>query len=149
MVPICRQIQETSKLESGTIQPFIEEFDLQDTLKACSKFTKPIANEKKLELNFGDFDEKIPIESDKTKLKQTLFNLIVNAIKYTEKGHVNISVRSTPNTIKILVKDTGTGLSAEEIKTIFDPYTKVNVKTGINKSGVGLGLAISKKSGRK
>jgi len=93
-------------------------------------------------------NEDIPeiIYTDKNRLQQVITNLIGNAIKFTFHGYVTVRVGIDPQNsdmIEISVKDTGVGISQEKIKNLFQRYGKLEDTTGINKTGVGLGLIIS------
>jgi two-component system sensor histidine kinase ChiS len=85
------------------------------------------------------------IRADKTRARQVLLNLLTNAIKYTEQGHIIVSASRDQDTVVISVADTGIGIPPEHIETIFEEFCRVaNFRTR-KVSGLGLGLAISRK----
>ena len=86
--------------------------------------------------------------SDKTKVRQILFNLLSNACKFTSKGRINLSVKKLPHkhtdSIIIGVKDTGIGIPPEKIGSLFDVFTQVDSAYNRKYQGTGLGLALSR-----
>ena len=84
--------------------------------------------------------------TDGNRVKQILINLISNAIKYTSRGFVKISteVDNFSNTLNMCVQDSGVGIPADNLKTIFTPFAKILKNRKLNREGVGLGLAVSK-----
>jgi signal transduction histidine kinase len=86
------------------------------------------------------------IHADKAKLRQILYNLLTNAIKFTpENGEVSVSIDKTDNGIQVSVKDTGIGIPAEMQEEIFSPFTQVDASSKRRYGGTGLGLALVKK----
>ncbi|SMP70752.1 two-component system, unclassified family, sensor kinase [Neorhodopirellula lusitana] len=86
------------------------------------------------------------IYSDPTRLRQILTNLIGNSIKFTHEGGVNVRIESSdPTHLEIAVQDTGIGMPADKLKSVFEPFTQANSTTTRNYGGTGLGLAISKR----
>lgn len=93
------------------------------------------------------------IFADQKRLKQILFNLIGNAIKFTQRGSITIKVRKLASlrdddeedSIEFNVIDTGIGIAQDDQGKLFKLFSKLDVKNGINQNGVGLGLTISKR----
>jgi two-component system phosphate regulon sensor histidine kinase PhoR len=88
--------------------------------------------------------DKLQLLGDKSKLRQVLINLIQNSVKYTERGSVTISVEEEKNTGRIIVKDTGIGISDEDLVRIFERFYRVDKARSREVGGTGLGLAIVK-----
>jgi hypothetical protein len=86
-----------------------------------------------------------PLMTDLLKFKQILLNLLSNAIKFTNEGHVSLRVHTDPegNLDFIEIEDTGIGISSEDQKLIFEPFTQVSESFSRNYEGTGLGLAIT------
>ncbi|TWU05563.1 ATP-binding protein [Stieleria varia] len=103
------------------------------------------ASEKQIELRLA-FDSNIPetISSDPTRLRQILINLIGNAIKFTHRGSVLVSVSGSSTTIKVVIQDTGIGMTPSQMERVFDPFTQADTSTTRRYGGTGLGLSISK-----
>jgi signal transduction histidine kinase/CheY-like chemotaxis protein len=90
-------------------------------------------------------DDIPPLEVDPLRIRQVLFNLLSNAIRFTERGEIRVEVRPEPDLVRVSVSDTGRGIPAEELLTIFDEFYQVGrPKTG-PEVGKGLGLAIAKR----
>lgn len=87
----------------------------------------------------------IEICADKIRLKQIIFNLLSNAVKFTDKGRIEIKVAREGSQAMFSVKDTGVGLSQDDITVIFDLFRQVDESPTRAASGTGLGLAIAKK----
>lgn len=109
------------------------------------------ANKKGIELHFAWDGEKPDILiGDPLRLKQIMINLLGNAIKFTEKGEVNVKVLTSKTSEKfyefeIQIVDTGIGIDVNDLENVFDEYVKIENKTGKKYGGTGLGLAIVKK----
>ncbi|HQS51828.1 MAG TPA: ATP-binding protein, partial [Daejeonella sp.] len=110
------------------------------------------AKEKGLELVL-EIDEElkqIPISTDPTRISQILFNLTGNAIKFTSSGNVKIQVKILDKdadkiSVRFSIADTGIGINAEKMDSIFEPFTQASTSTTRNYGGTGLGLAIVKR----
>ncbi|MCF2947221.1 response regulator [Paraglaciecola aquimarina] len=94
-----------------------------------------------------DYQYPLPttIYTDPTRLKQILFNLTNNAIKFTEQGYIGLSVTIKDNSLQIQVKDTGEGISAKQQKVLFEPFNQANISINQYQGGTGLGLSISQR----
>ena len=108
---------------------------------------RPIAEEKGLEF-FLEADSPVYLRSDRGKLRQIVTNLISNALKFTESGHVRVRVSSTERDCEVSVIDSGPGISNDQIVSIFDEFTQAARRTDVRPDGTGLGLAISRKLAR-
>ncbi|MEA5596325.1 hybrid sensor histidine kinase/response regulator [Rivularia sp. UHCC 0363] len=144
---LINDVLDMSKIEAGRTIINLETFNLHLLLQTIKEMFQLRATTKGLYLNF-DFDANLPncIITDENKLRQILINLLGNAIKFTEKGEIILTVSyqltATPSLI-FEVKDTGKGIAPEEIDKIFDPF--VQTASGIQaRGGTGLGLAISR-----
>jgi len=104
-----------------------------------------VANQKKINLILSIPRDSKPliIQSDETKIKQVICNLVVNAIKFTEKGNVEMGYTVNKHFVEIFVKDDGIGIDKENYTLIFERFRKVEGNNN-SSSGTGLGLAISK-----
>lgn len=121
-------------------------FDLQSFIEAITELMAPRAHAKGIDLS-ALLQPGLParLDMDQQKLRQILFNLIGNAIKFTEKGGVEITVGRTGTAdLAIAIGDTGIGMTPEELSRIFDDYAQANDETSRRFGGTGLGLAISK-----
>ena len=147
LLHIINDIVDISKIEAGQIGIKKEKFDLCEILESIEKEYSP-QFEKIKEIKFNilkcDTEENIILFSDINRIKQILTNLINNAIKFTHKGFIELSYKTTNNKIKIFVKDTGIGLSEEQKEYIFSRFRQADEKISRVYGGTGLGLTISK-----
>jgi two-component system, sensor histidine kinase and response regulator len=144
---VVEDVLNISKLESGQVEIFSASFDLEEELIRILRMQKSIAAEKGLELRFS-FDYKINREviGDIKKIRQILMNLISNAIKYTEKGSVRLSVEmvtDSPLVISFSIIDTGLGIDEQESKKIYEQFYQSDAKLSKKQQGIGLGLSIA------
>ncbi len=144
LLNIIDGILELSRLKSGQVNIEPETFVLKDFLNDVVDNMRPMAENKGLELRLsydGQFHE---FHTDRVKLYSILQNLIGNAIKFTEKGYVELVAKSHDHSsLALLVRDTGPGISVEDQEKIFNEFTRGDQNDkGI--TGVGLGLAITK-----
>lgn len=150
LLVVINDILDISKIEAGKLELEHILFDIRSTIETTiiSFYNKAI--EKGIELNVLIMSD-IPqfIMGDPTKLRQIIINLISNAVKFTDKGEVFIQAslnNQTDNYVEILftVKDTGIGMTNEEVDKIFDPFTQADSSSTRKYGGTGLGLAICK-----
>ena len=135
---LLEDVLDVSRIEAGIFSPVKTQLEIKDLLQEVVNTLKPTADEKGLELSFKSVPNHI--FADGKLLKRVLMNLVSNAIKFTEKGFVHIDVSATEKDFTIAVRDSGIGLSAQEIKGLFQKYHQVHS----DKPGYGLGLFISR-----
>jgi signal transduction histidine kinase len=134
-----------SKIEAGRMDLRYEEIDISQLANDVKATAMPLAQEKKLFLHL-DIDEEVqPVQGDRTRLRQILWNIVGNAIKFTEKGSVTISVQAQEHHVLCSVRDTGIGIKEEHIDTVFEQFRQID--GGLNRvaGGTGLGMPITKK----
>jgi adenylate cyclase len=154
LLSLINDILEISKIEAGRIVLNLVNFDLISLLRNVEQMFKLKANSKGLDLIF-EIAPNIPqyIETDERKLHQVLINILGNAIKFTERGIIKVSVsladkdkQEVPTSTQLIhfeISDTGSGISFDDKERIFLPFEQVENGTTSNQ-GTGLGLAISK-----
>ncbi len=145
LVVILNDVLDLSKIEAGKLD--IESIPTSPVavIENVTQILKFKAEEKGLQLNY-QIDEEVPelIMGDPTRLNQILINLAGNAIKFTEKGNVNILLRKENDRLKFIVKDTGIGIPKEKVEKIFGAFEQAKDSTTRSYGGTGLGLSISK-----
>lgn len=151
LMAILNDILDLSKLEAGQlfIDPIRTEFP--SLLREIVAFYGPTAAEKGLSILL-DKDPALPlyVEIDPLRLRQIIYNLLSNALKFTEKGEITVTAHAVPTDVAdkcrivISVKDTGIGLSEEEAKRLFQRFVQANASTTRSFGGTGLGLSIAK-----
>ena len=149
LLGVVNDILEISEIQNGKLKFENKNFDLHALLKNLINVMKYKAQEKDLELELV-MEDHIPqiIRGDKLRLNQILYNLVGNAIKFTDTGHVkiyviNLNQNSYSVQIKFIVEDTGIGIPPKKIHAIFDSFTRIRTKDRIFE-GTGLGLSIAK-----
>ena len=131
------------KLESGKAERHEVSFSPAVLISECVAQMQPQAMEKKLKLATDVLvTESMLCRSDAFRIKQIVNNLVGNAIKYTDKGEVRVGVSITNRQLSINVKDTGCGMTPDELQTVFNAFTRLPGAQG--KEGVGLGLTITR-----
>ncbi|MGZ3769999.1 MAG: response regulator [Bdellovibrio sp.] len=145
------EILDLSKIESGKIEIELMDVDLQELINDVIGVLSLQAQKKGIELRFK-VEDGIPktITTDPTRLRQILSNLIGNAIKFTSKGWVQVSVKAEPNAnlVHFLIEDTGEGISSENAEKIFEPFVQADSSHTRRFGGTGLGLVLSRKIAR-
>ncbi|MAT95694.1 MAG: hypothetical protein CL608_00890 [Anaerolineaceae bacterium] len=138
-------ILDMSKIEAGRMDLRYEEVDMTQLANDVMATAAPLAQEKKLFLHL-DIDENVkPVVADRTRLRQVMWNIVGNAIKFTEKGSVTISVQAQSTHVLCSIRDTGIGIKEENINAVFEQFRQID--GGLNRAagGTGLGMPITKK----
>lgn len=149
LLTVLNDILDFSKIEAGKMVIESAPFDLRAQVKRTVKTFAPGAKRKALELTTHLADD-LPhaVLGDAVRLRQVLVNLIDNALRFAEDGHVGVSARVEERTedavlIRFSVSDTGIGITKEQRKSIFEAFTQADESTTRRYGGTGLGLAIS------
>ena len=143
LINIVEDLLILSKLEVKNAELEMEKVDLKSLIQEVLILFRKRIEDKGLFLEL-DLDEVPTIQGDTFKLEQMLVNLIDNAIKYTDKGGIEISLKDGKNYVKIGVKDTGIGIPREDIERIFERFYVVDKSRSRKLGGTGLGLSIVK-----
>ena len=152
LLTIINDVLDFSKIEAGRMDVESVEFSLHDCIAGAVTLIGPLAAHKGLDLVM-ETDGGLPdrVLGDGNRLRQIVLNLIGNAVKFTERGHVRISVATDRTvvdeecTVTIHVTDTGIGLSPEQAGRLFQSFSQADVSTSRKYGGTGLGLAISRR----
>ncbi len=141
---LLNDLIDISMIESGEMKMSFRYFNINDYLLSIVNELKIIAEEKNIELIYYPANERLQLFGDKNKLRQVMINLIQNAIKYTEKGRVEVLVEEEEKFGKIIVKDTGYGIPEKDLSRVFERFYRVDKARSRAVGGTGLGLAIVK-----
>ena len=149
LLSVINDVLDFSKIESSKVELEEEPFELNVCIEEVLDLPVPRVQQKNLDLLYR-VDPKIPpfIVGDRLRLRQILYNLVGNAIKFTEKGEIVISVglnHQYDKSLELLfaVKDTGIGIPANKLEKLFKPFSQADSSTTRKYGGTGLGLAIS------
>jgi PAS domain S-box-containing protein len=143
---LLNDILDMSKIEAGKMELHLTDFHFQTFLNRVAEIIQTSANQKGINFvsNFAS-DLPIAVTSDETRLRQVLINLLGNAVKFTEKGLVKFQVIRHNKQIRFQIEDTGEGIASDNLKTIFEPFKRVDSTYKNQTDGTGLGLALSQK----
>jgi signal transduction histidine kinase/ActR/RegA family two-component response regulator len=150
LLAIINDILDLSKIEAGRMTLEIVDFPLRDTIEEVVTLLRVRAEAKGLQLGL-QLPQDLPsiVRGDPSRLRQVLFNLVGNGLKFTEEGRVDVSVQhqrigSTAHELRITVSDTGIGIDAEVLPKLFERFSQADTSTARRYGGTGLGLAISR-----
>jgi len=145
LIDLVNSLLDLSKMEAGMMTYAFEPGNLAPLIERAATEMIPLVEAKKITLK-TKVDEKLPvIKIDREKILQVLRNLIGNAVKFTpEGGRVSIAARFVNRGVEVSVSDTGPGITAENLTTIFEKFHQANLKNSDHIKGTGLGLAIVK-----
>ncbi|MAI86479.1 MAG: hypothetical protein CMF99_04875, partial [Candidatus Marinimicrobia bacterium] len=147
LLGLINDILDLSKVESGKMELFIEDFNLEKILNEVVYTITPLVEKNNNTLNLSIRTKVDTISADITKIRQILLNLLSNATKFTKEGEINILVMDNPENNLILdfkVTDSGIGMTPEQVEKVFKPFTQADEKTTRKFGGTGLGLTITK-----
>ncbi|MFW6043569.1 MAG: ATP-binding protein [Marinilabiliaceae bacterium] len=145
LLALVNDVLDISRLEAGKLTIHSEHVDPGELMQEVWQTFKHKTNEKNLAFTYFS-DENLPaFKADKTRLRQVLFNLINNAIKFTDQGKIEVGVFRENELIIFEVRDTGCGIPENRRETIFEEFSQMSENTAGTRQGTGLGLAISKK----
>ncbi len=148
LLMILSDILDLSRLDAGMVELEMTDFNLSQLLSRLIKLmeTKAVENSSQIELSIDDSLPEVLL-GDSARLRQVVFNLVANAIKFTQNGKIEVNVKSLGQTkdrykVRFEVSDTGIGISPQMAERIFEPFTQADSSTNRNFGGTGLGLAI-------
>lgn len=141
---LINNILDISKIESGKLDVYPEEFDPRGLLDEVVQTLRPAAAEKKLALVIDAPPDLPKVDLDRLKLRQILMNIVGNGIKFTAQGSIAIRVTYTPREIVFAIADTGCGIGPDDQKRIFEEFVQGDDSSTRAHAGTGLGLTISR-----
>jgi PAS domain S-box-containing protein len=143
---IIDDLLDISRIERNTLKLHYSLVDIVDLIKDSEGFFIKLAEEKNIRLKYVYPGEPVNVFIDADRVRQVIFNLISNAIKFTmDGGKIKVEVKILESKVRIGVIDTGIGISKADLSSIFNKFTQVSRLPGAENKGVGLGLSISKK----
>jgi PAS domain S-box-containing protein len=152
LLALINDVLDISKIEAGQLEIHAERFDLPASLEKVAASVKPLVDKKGLALRVVLSPDVEPVVSDRLRVEQVLLNLLNNAVKFTERGEVTLTVESEPGTLRtsrsalrISVADTGIGIKPEDLEKIFQPFRQIDSGLTRQHEGTGLGLTICRR----
>jgi two-component system, NtrC family, sensor kinase len=151
LLELINAVLDLSKIEAGKMEVYLERFAVPPLVEEIAAVVRPLADRKGNALMTSCAPEVGEMRADQTKVRQTLFNLLSNACKFTEGGTVSLRVRRgwSPKRgaeeIVFEVADTGIGMSEEQVSRLFQDFSQADASTAKKYGGTGLGLALSRR----
>jgi len=146
LLTLISGILDLSKVEAGRMKMFLEDLNVATLIKDADAIVRPL-----VEKNRNRFVIECPADigtmhADLVKVRQVLFNLLSNSAKFTEAGTISLTVgkREREGTIQFAIRDTGIGMTAEQLGRLFEAFSQANAETSRKYGGTGLGLALSR-----
>ncbi|MHB8493395.1 MAG: PAS domain-containing hybrid sensor histidine kinase/response regulator [Casimicrobiaceae bacterium] len=146
LLELINEILDLALIESGKVTLSREPVSLREVMLECRAMIEPQAQKRGIAMTFPGLDVPHFVKADRTRVKQVLINLLFNAIKYNKPGGtvaVECSL-SPPHSIRIGVRDTGAGLSPEQLAQLFQPFNRLGKDAGAEE-GTGIGLVVTKR----
>jgi len=146
LLQVVNELLDLAKAEAGKIQIELVTIDMQELLDEVEQFANIKCEEKNISFRVSRSDS-VPdsIESDPTRIKQVLFNLLSNGIKFTGAGTVELAINYRDTELSFAIHDSGIGLSQDQVSRIFEPFSQAESSTTRKYGGTGLGLAVSER----
>ncbi len=146
LLNMINEILDIAKIEAGKMEAHIEDVNILELVQSSHAMLQPLAKDKNINFDFiaVNFENK-HYKTDPKMFKQIVINLISNAIKFTQEGFVTIELYNNANTLFVSVKDSGIGISKDDMKQLFNDFTQVENVMQKQHKGTGLGLSLSKK----
>jgi PAS domain S-box-containing protein len=146
LLELINEVLDLALIESGKVTLSHEPVSLVEVMLECRSMIEPQALKRGLSMTFPRFDVPCFVEADRTRLKQVLINLLFNAIKYNKLGGA-VAVECTlrpENLVRISVRDTGPGLTPEQLAQLFQPFNRLGREKSAEE-GTGIGLVVTKR----
>ncbi len=150
LLDLINNILDLSKIEAGRMEVFVETFSVQNLVEEVQYTVEPLINKNRNTLEIQVDDNVSTMNNDHTKVRQTIINLMSNAAKFTQDGTVTLTATRTTDEngddwVRFAVRDTGIGMSIEQLQEVFKEFTQADVSTTRKYGGTGLGLTISRR----
>jgi PAS domain S-box-containing protein len=145
LLGLINDILDLSKIEAGRMEVYLEPVNLARLIDEVQSLVAPLAASRGNSVKLEAPADLPTIRTDYTKLKQCLLNLLSNACKFTQDGTITLEIATSPGEIMFCVRDTGIGMTPEQLGRIFQAFTQADASTTREYGGTGLGLAISRR----
>jgi signal transduction histidine kinase len=148
LLGLIDEILTFARVDIGRERVRWESMSVNHTLSDAATLVEPMASAKNLKLVVNLMSEDQSIQTDGTKLRQMLVNLLSNGIKFTEKGQVHLGCAVNDGVLEVSIADTGVGIAAENIEYVFEPFWQAEQTPTRKTGGTGLGLSVTRKLAR-
>lgn len=146
LLTLINDVLDLSKIESGTLELSQDEFCIESIIEESAKIMAPVIHKKGIEFIVkNDLGRRYKVKGDPERIKQIILNFIGNSLKFTDSGFIRLSINEELGNFKIMVEDTGIGISKLAREKIFKPFIQEDISTTKKYGGTGLGLTICKK----
>jgi len=145
LLALINDVLDISKIEAGQLTLSVASFPLRPSIEKTVHLVAPLAEKKGLNLQLDIAPDVETAKTDQRRFEQVLLNLLNNAVKFTEKGHIRIDCRRKDGLYLINVSDTGIGIKPEQMSTLFKPFHQIDTGLTRKYEGTGLGLSICRK----
>ena len=142
LLAILNDILDLSKIEAGGLQLELIEFDLASVVSGAYSAFTGLANSKRLSFALDLEDARGRYVGDPTRLRQILYNLVSNALKFTHEGEIRVTARRGDGDLTFVIADTGIGIPEDKLSSLFQNFAQLDASTTREYGGTGLGLAI-------
>ncbi len=145
LLALINDILDLSKIEAGKMELYLEDFDIAGTVGDVGATVQTLVAKKNNRLIVHCPSDAGKMRADLTKVRQSLFNLLSNAAKFTENGEITLDVRRDGPDWLFAVRDSGIGMTAEQMAGLFEAFAQADASTTRKYGGTGLGLAITRR----
>jgi len=145
LLALINDILDLSKIEAGKMELYLEDFDIAATVADVAATVQTLVAKKNNTLIVRCPPDAGPMRADLTKVRQSLFNLLSNAAKFTENGEITLDVRRDGADWLFTVRDSGIGMTGEQMAGLFEAFAQADASTTRKYGGTGLGLAITRR----
>jgi signal transduction histidine kinase len=147
LLHLINDVLDMAKIEAGRMNLAPEKFKVHEVMDEVVSITSNLASDKNIALILEEKDDQeIEIFADRTRIRQVMINLVNNSIKFTDDGRVLVrTTRLDEDKVLIAVKDSGIGIPQDQLETIFQEFTQVDISSTRKTGGTGLGLPISRR----
>jgi signal transduction histidine kinase len=143
LLDLVNDVLDLSKVEAGRMEFVVREVELGELVREVMDGAAPLltsgANEHRIHV-----PDSLWVHADEKRLRQCLLNLVSNAAKFTRDGRIDVTAKAEGDRVHLTVRDTGIGIHADKLDTLFDPFTQASDPTSPDHGGTGLGLALVK-----
>jgi PAS domain S-box-containing protein len=146
LLDLINEILDLALIESGKLSLSLEPISLAEVMRESQAMIEPQAKKRGISVSFPQFDTPYFVRADRTRVKQILVNLLSNAVKYNKEGGTVLveCIASEPDRVRICVKDSGDGLTVDQLTQLFQPFNRLG-QEGNAEKGTGIGLVVCKR----